>query len=103
MGTTEADLFDVAVDSELNKPGKRGRDDHQGGRAGNNKRAKKDAKFGFGGKKRHGKSGDATSSGDLTGFSAKRMKGKGGAPGKAKPYKAARLGKDKRKSAAGKR
>ncbi|ROW08841.1 hypothetical protein VMCG_02740 [Cytospora schulzeri] len=101
MGTNEADLFDVAVDTELNKPGKRSRDggDH-GGRAGNNKRAKKDAKFGFGGKKRHGKSGDATSSGDLTGFSAKRMKGKGGAPGKAKPYKAARPGKDKRKAAA---
>ncbi|ROV91476.1 hypothetical protein VSDG_07153 [Cytospora chrysosperma] len=108
MGTTEADLFDVAVDNELNKPGKRSRggDDHQGGRAGgNNKRAKKDAKFGFGGKKRHGKSGDAASSGDLSGFSAKRMKGKGGAagPSKPKPYKAARPGKDKRKAAAGRR
>ncbi|KUI63820.1 rRNA-processing protein EBP2 [Cytospora mali] len=102
VGTTEADLFDVAVDSELNKPGKRSRDD-QGGRAGNNKRAKKDAKFGFGGKKRHGKSGDAASSGDLTGFSAKRMKGQAGGPAKPKPYKAARMGKSKRKAAAGKR
>ncbi|KUI57904.1 rRNA-processing protein EBP2 [Cytospora mali] len=102
VGTTEADLFDVAVDSELNKPGKRSRDD-QGGRAGNNKRAKKDAKFGFGGKKRHGKSGDATSSGDLTGFSAKRMKGQASGPAKPKPYKAARMGKSKRKAAAGKR
>ena len=42
------------------------------------KRQKKDAKFGFGGKKRFGKSGDAASSGDMRGFSAGRMKGRGG-------------------------
>ena len=39
------------------------------------KRQKKDAKFGFGGKKRFAKSGDAMSTGDLRGFSAKKMKG----------------------------
>lgn len=45
------------------------------------KRQKKDAKFGFGGKKRFSKSGDAASSGDMRGFSAGRMKGRGGRGG----------------------
>lgn len=40
-----------------------------------NKRQKKDGKFGFGGKKRFSKSGDATSSADLRAFSVKKMKG----------------------------
>lgn len=40
-----------------------------------NKRQKKDDKFGFGGKKRFSKSGDAASSADLRGFSVKKMKG----------------------------
>lgn len=40
-----------------------------------NKRQKKDDKFGFGGKKRFSKSGDAASSGDLRAFSVKKMKG----------------------------
>lgn len=39
------------------------------------KRQKKDGKFGFGGKKRFSKSGDAASSADLRGFSSKKMKG----------------------------
>ncbi|KAI7784746.1 rrna processing protein [Diaporthe eres] len=99
LGTNEADLFDVGVDNELNKPGKRGRPD-QGSRTPNHKRAKKDAKFGFGGKKRYSKSGDAESSGDVSGFSAKGMKGKGGPK---KIAKTARLGKSKRKTVAGKR
>ena len=49
------------------------------------KRQKKDKKFGFGGKKRFAKSGDAASSGDMRSFSVKKMK-KGGAkrPGKSK-------------------
>ncbi|KAF9098896.1 rRNA-processing protein and EBNA1-binding protein ebp2 [Mortierella sp. GBA35] len=38
------------------------------------KRMKKDQKFGFGGKKRHGKSNDASSSADVSGFSIKRNK-----------------------------
>ncbi|KAH8772799.1 eukaryotic rRNA processing protein EBP2 [Diaporthe sp. PMI_573] len=99
LGTNEADLFDVGVDNELNKPGKRGRSE-QGGRDTNHKRAKKDAKFGFGGKKRYSKSGTAESSGDVSGFSAKGMKGKGGPK---KIAKTARLGKSKRKTMAGKR
>lgn len=112
LSTNEADLFDVAVDNELNKPGKRSRSDtfqQGGGRSSNPKRAKKDAKFGFGGKKRHGKSGDAVSSGDLSGFNARKMKGQshggaqGGGPRKGGPMKTARLGKNKRKAMAGKR
>ncbi|KAG8158874.1 hypothetical protein KVR01_011317 [Diaporthe batatas] len=110
LDTNEADLFDVAVDNELNKPGKRGRDGRDDGgdhrRAPNHKRARKDAKFGFGGKKRHSKSGTAESSGDVSGFSARGMKGKAGAGAgapKKKIAKTARLGKSKRKAVAGKR
>lgn len=54
------------------------------------KRQKKDEKYGFGGKKRHAKSNDAKSSGDMSGFSAKRMKkNTGGAkrPGKSQRAK----------------
>jgi rRNA-processing protein EBP2 len=65
----------------------------------NAKRQKKNDKYGFGGKKRFAKSGDAVSSGDLSGFDAKRMK----TGGKAKVAKTARLGKSRRKAAAGKR
>lgn len=77
----EADAFDVAVDDEI-ATAKPSRKDRQGP----NKRSKKDAKFGFGGKKRFSKSGDAMSSGDLTGFSSKKMKGgaKPQRPGKAR-------------------
>lgn len=39
-----------------------------------NKRQKKDDKFGFGGKKRYSKSGDAASTADLQSFSVKKMK-----------------------------
>lgn len=51
----------------------------------NPKRAKKNEKYGFGGKKRFAKSNDATSSADMRDFSAKKMKG-GAAkrPGKAR-------------------
>ncbi|EFW99738.1 rRNA processing protein [Grosmannia clavigera kw1407] len=106
--THEADLFDVAVDTEIgakrgasSAPGslKRGRD---GGRSGgppqpNAKRQKKNEKYGFGGKKRHGKSGDAQSSGDLSGFNARRMKSGGSA------FKAQRPGKARRQAAGGRR
>lgn len=101
LTTNEADLFDVAVDNELNKPGKRSRSDtFQDGRSSNPKRAKKDSKYGFGGKKRHAKSGDAVSSGDLSGFNPKKG---GGAGGKRGPVKTARLGKSKRKAMSAKR
>ncbi|KAF9869461.1 rRNA processing protein [Colletotrichum karsti] len=76
LDTHEGDLFDVAVDNEL----KGHRNSKTGGPRGsgsgvNAKRQKKNEKYGFGGKKRHSKSGDAMSSGDLSGFNAKRMKG----------------------------
>ncbi|CAK7224039.1 rRNA-processing protein EBP2 [Sporothrix curviconia] len=125
--THEADLFDVAVDKELAAGAKKGGaaagGGARGGRAGaggapgapNAKRVKKNEKYGFGGKKRHSKSGDAMSSGDLSGFNAKRMKGgagsggrpvRGGRPGQksaAGPRTSNRPGKARRKAAAGKR
>ncbi|KAK4147135.1 eukaryotic rRNA processing protein EBP2-domain-containing protein [Dichotomopilus funicola] len=114
LGATEADdLFDVAIDNELRSAGNGSNKKRSaaGGdsRAPNAKRQKKDAKYGFGGKKRHLKSGDAMSSGDLSGFNAKRMKS-GGRPGGAggpgggpkKGGKAPRPGKARR-AAAGRR
>ncbi|KAJ5546333.1 rRNA-processing protein EBP2 [Penicillium frequentans] len=75
------DLFDVAIEESGPADRKRGRGD--GG--GNFKRQKRDQKFGFGGKKRHSKSGDAASSGDMSGFSQKKMKAGGSKrPGKSK-------------------
>ena len=107
----------MAVDNELKSGGnskKRSAGDR--GPSGANKRQKKDTKFGFGGKKRFGKSGDAMSSGDLSSFSAKRMKDRGGdrgAPGGrgpggpggpgAKKGPKPRLGKSRRQAHAGKR
>jgi rRNA-processing protein EBP2 len=82
--TNEEDLFDVALDTETKDSDRR--------RASNGKpnakRQKKDAKFGFGGKKRFAKSNDATSTSDARGFSHKKMKA-GGAGSK-------RLGKSRR-------
>ncbi|KAL2864725.1 EBP2 family rRNA-processing protein [Aspergillus lucknowensis] len=81
------DLFDVALEDAVSEnPRKRGRGETGGPSI---KRQKKNAKYGFGGKKRFAKSGDAVSSGDLRGFSVKKMKGgsKGGGakrPGKSK-------------------
>ena len=75
----EEDLFDVALEDAA-------KEDHRSSRAGRdaaaargrpqNKRQKKDEKFGYGGKKRFGKSTDAASTADMRGFSAKKMKGK---------------------------
>lgn len=84
--TNEADLFDVALEGETSSA-KTSRKD----RYGSNKRAKKDAKFGHGGKKRFAKSGDAISSGDLTGFSSKKMK----SHGKQRPGKARRANENR--------
>ncbi|KAK4226235.1 eukaryotic rRNA processing protein EBP2-domain-containing protein [Podospora fimiseda] len=110
LGAREADdLFDVAVDNELgnshksagNKGGKkRSAGDHG---PPNAKRQKKDQKYGFGGKKKFSKSNDATSSGDVSEFSSKRMKKGGGAGNGKKFQKAARPGKDRRKAQAGRR
>ena len=104
------DLFDVALENELGdqRGAKKGRDAKRsagrgagGEREPNAKRQKKDAKFGFGGKKRYAKSGDATSSGDLSSFSSRRMRsgGPGGAGG-AKKGGAPRPGKSRRAAAA---
>jgi len=98
----------VAVENELKSAGagkKRSFSSGDHGDRPNPKRQKKDSKYGFGGKKRHSKSGDSTSAGDLSGFSAKRMKA-GGGPGpggKKKPFKAPRQGKARRKAGAAKR
>ncbi|SLM38306.1 Eukaryotic rRNA processing [Lasallia pustulata] len=71
----EEDLFDVALE-DASKSDKPGRSDRRGtGGRTQGKRQKRDEKFGFGGKKRFSKSGDAVSSGDLRGFSSKKMKG----------------------------
>jgi rRNA-processing protein EBP2 len=83
------DMFDVAIeDTDKSDSRKRGRD----GEGRNFKRQKKDSKFGFGGKKRFSKSGDAASSGDMRSFSQKKMKA-GGAkrPGKSKRAAKGRL------------
>ncbi|BCR95460.1 EBP2 family rRNA-processing protein [Aspergillus luchuensis] len=83
-----SNMFDVAIDDAAQAGGgrKRGRDAEGGPSM---KRQKKNEKFGFGGKKRFSKSGDAVSSGDMRDFSVKKMKGgpKGGGakrPGKSR-------------------
>ncbi|KAK6350157.1 rRNA-processing protein and EBNA1-binding protein ebp2 [Orbilia brochopaga] len=89
----EGDPFDIAIE-KATKDTTRRRGDH----APNAKRQRKNEKFGFGGRKKFAKSGDALSSGDMSGFSAKGMKRNsfGGGGGKKKP--APRLGKSKRQA-----
>lgn len=91
VGTKEADIFDVSVDNEIAKHSQRSGSTRQqsGARAPNAKRQKKNEKYGFGGKKRHAKSGDAVSSGDLSRFNVKRMKSKAARPGKSRRKAAA--------------
>lgn len=91
VGTKEADIFDVSVDNEIAKHSQRSGSTRQqsGARAPNAKRQKKNEKYGFGGKKRHAKSGDAVSSGDLSRFNVKRMKSKASRPGKSRRKAAA--------------
>ncbi|KAI4233945.1 MAG: hypothetical protein LQ349_004092 [Xanthoria aureola] len=74
-GAEETDLFDVALE-DASKPDKSGRPPRigQGGR-GPSKRQKKDDKFGFGGKKRFAKSGDAVSTSDFRGVNSRTTKG----------------------------
>lgn len=92
MNANEDDMFDVALEdaAETEKTEKADRAARRGANSGpNRKRQKKDSKFGFGGKKRFGKSNDAKSSGDVSGYSVNRMKGKSGKmrPGKSKRAK----------------
>ena len=78
-------MFDIELEEagKGDRRDKKGRNGNRDGSRGMNKRQKKDGKFGFGGKKRFGKSGDAVSSGDLRGFSVGRMKGRDGGRGGA--------------------
>lgn len=75
VAAQEEDAFDVALEdaSKADRSSRSARDGI-GGHA-QNKRQRRDDRFGFGGKKRFSKSGDAASSADLRGFSAKKMKG----------------------------
>ena len=86
-------MFDVALEdaADTEKADRAARRAKGAGGAGgppNRKRQKKDEKFGFGGKKRFAKSNDARSAADVSGFSAKRMKGKGGKPRPGKSRRA---------------
>jgi rRNA-processing protein EBP2 len=85
------DLFEnIDIDESSRKPDRR---NGPGMEAGSKfKRQKRDQKFGFGGKKRFAKSGDAASTADMRDFSAKTMKA-GGAGVKK------RLGKGRRAAA----
>lgn len=89
--THEEDIFDVALEDAATTQ-KKDRDERRAKAAGQHKRKAKDAKFGFGGKKRHAKEGDAKSAGDMRDYSVKKMKA-GGAkqrPGKSKRAKLSR-------------
>ncbi|KAF2762725.1 eukaryotic rRNA processing, partial [Pseudovirgaria hyperparasitica] len=72
---TEQDLFDVGVEED-DAPVKRAKTTSRGDdkSKGKFKRAQKDQKYGFGGKKRFAKSNDAQSSADASSFPGKRMK-----------------------------
>ncbi|EPS39225.1 hypothetical protein H072_6999 [Dactylellina haptotyla CBS 200.50] len=86
----EDDPFEIAIE-KASKP--TGRDRRNGNSTGgpNAKRQKKNDKFGFGGRKKFAKSGDAMSSGDMSSFSSKGMKKN--SFGSGKKVKAPRLGK----------
>ncbi|KAF2429768.1 eukaryotic rRNA processing [Tothia fuscella] len=86
----EPDLFDVELEdtaTTVKKDRNAKRTSRGGANGAPNKRRKKDEKFGFGGKKRFAKSGDANSSADMKDYSVAKMKGR---RGKARP------GKDRR-------
>lgn len=93
-------MFDVALE-EASKPSSAA-DRRRPGAPPNAKRQKKNEKFGHGGRKRHAKSNDAASSGDVSGFSSRANKARafgaqargGGAAGKKKrPGKTVRAGR----------
>ena len=85
----EDDVFDIALEKESGAKTRRQRRSDKAGAAPNVRRQKKDKKFGFGGKKRFAKSGDAMSSGDLSAFSTRKMK--------SRQVTTKRLGKSRRK------
>ncbi|KAL1922463.1 uncharacterized protein VTP21DRAFT_10002 [Calcarisporiella thermophila] len=85
-GFGDDDLFDIELDDDEDAGArkKQKQSDRRGGDKKNMKRARRDAKYGFGGKKRHAKSNTAESSGDVSGFSNKGGKRKATRPGKAR-------------------
>ncbi|CAK4034332.1 related to rRNA processing (Ebp2) [Lecanosticta acicola] len=90
LTANEDDMFDVALeDAAVTAKSDRAARKAGGAEGPNRKRQKKDEKFGFGGKKRFAKSNDAKSTGDMRGFSTKRMKA-GSKPGKQRPGKSKR-------------
>lgn len=84
----ETDMFDVALDNASNGGRTSTRTWTSEGGRGPSRKHQKDAKFGFGGKKRFAKSGDAVSTSDLRGFSIRQVKGQRKSP--------QRLGKSRR-------
>ncbi|PYI24898.1 Ebp2-domain-containing protein [Aspergillus indologenus CBS 114.80] len=92
------EMFDIAIDDA--QPNNRKRAFGSDG-ATNAKRQKKNEKYGFGGKKRHSKSGDAVSSGDMRDFSVRKMKGGSRGGGGGGGGGAKRPGKSRRAAAKG--
>lgn len=92
------DLFENIAVEDGPKKDRQGRERGAGPAS---KRQKKDQKFGFGGKKRFAKSGDAASTADMRGFSASRMKGDGLGRGRGRGggRGTKRLGKSRRAAA----
>lgn len=97
----EPDMFDVELEhvddshkSKRRRPDGATPDSRQ--TKPNAKRQAKNARYGFGGKKRHSKSGDAMSSSDMRGFSTARMKGKTGGGGGGGKSSKQRPGKSRR-------
>ncbi|RPA84337.1 Ebp2-domain-containing protein [Ascobolus immersus RN42] len=86
VGAADGAEFDVALEEAIS-----GKDSKHNPNA---KRAKRDAKYGHGGKKKRAKSNTFESTSDMTGFSAKAMKAKG--PTGVKKGGKKRLGKSKR-------
>ena len=82
----EEDMFDVALEDEV--ADRRGRDKarRKDGPPGA-KRAKKDAKFGYGGKKKFVKSNDAVSAGDMSSYKRPRKQVAAKRPGKSRRAK----------------
>lgn len=79
------DDFQIALE-EATENNRTGGDNKR--RKPNSKRLAKDAKYGFGGKKRGKRENDAASSADISGFSTRKMKGKSSSrPGKSKRNK----------------
>ena len=94
MNANEDDMFDVALEdaavtAKKDKASRRAGANGPGARS-TSKRQKKDERFGFGGKKRHAKSNDAQSAGDVRGYSVKKMKAGGAKGGKSRPGKSKR-------------